>query len=104
MEAGFFLVPDTNAVSNGTLLFTSIPVKKLKSIIDKGSLFSIFLNSAPDKRVDICVSNITASLCFQGLLAVTVIIGLGNSRKSGFDTFGKGDIFVPKTSSWSIAL
>ena len=63
-EAGFFLVPDTKAVSKGILLFMSAPVRKLYSNRLNCSLFNIFLNKVPESKVDICASSIIYSPLF----------------------------------------
>lgn len=56
-DAGFFLVPDANDVSNGTLLFISILVKRLNSSNVSGMLLRILRNRPPESNVDKCGSN-----------------------------------------------
>ena len=63
IDAAFFLVPETKAVSKGILLLMSVPIRKLYSIMVICSLFKIFLNNITENTVDNCVSNTVASPC-----------------------------------------
>jgi len=57
IDAGFFLVPDTKAVSNGILLFMRTLMRKLNSYKESCSFPIAFLNNVPESTADICVSN-----------------------------------------------
>jgi len=73
-DAGFFLVPETKAVSNGILLFTSVVVRKLNSNRESCSLFKIFLYNVPESKVEICESNkVVISLFYQCNIVCRVV-------------------------------